>query len=58
MIWFVALLLSLIMLIVLIGGAYMYDDIEWYIQPEETELEAKARNIKERLRWLKSNMVE
>lgn len=54
----VAIILSLIMLIVLIGGAYMYDAIEWYIQPEETELEAKARNIKERLRWLKSNMVE
>lgn len=49
----VAIILSLIMLIVLIGGAYMYDAIEWYIQPEETELEAKARNIKERLRWLK-----
>ena len=56
--WIVTLVLLLIMLIVLIGGAYMYDAIEWYIEPEETELEKKENNIKERYRWLKSNMGE
>ena len=58
MIWFVALLLSLIMIIILVGGAYMHDAIDWYIEPEETELEKKVNNIKERYRWLKSNMGE
>jgi len=56
--WIVTLVLLLIMLIVLIGGAYMYDAIEWYIEPEETELEKKVNNIKERYKWLKSNMGE
>ena len=58
MIWFVALLLSLIMIVILVGGAYMHDAIDWYTEPKETELEKKVKNIKERYRWLKSNMGE
>jgi len=40
------------------SGEKMYDAIEWYIEPEETELEKKVNNIKERYKWLKSNMGE
>jgi len=58
MIWFVALLLSLIMIAILVGGAYMHDAIDWYIEPKETELEKKVNKIKERYKWLKSNMGE
>ena len=44
MIWFVALLLSLIMIVILVGGAYMHDAIDWYTEPKETELEKKVKN--------------
>ena len=56
--WIVAILLSLIMITILISGAYMHDAIDWYTEPKETELEKKVKNIKERYRWLKSNMGE
>ena len=36
----------------------MHDAIDWYTEPKETELEKKVKNIKERYRWLKSNMGE
>jgi len=55
---FVALLLSSIMIAILVGGAYMHDAIDWYTEPKETELEKKVNNIKERYKWLKSNMGE
>jgi hypothetical protein len=46
------------MIAILVGGAYMHDAIDWYIEPKETELEKKVNNIKERYKWLKSNMGE
>ena len=58
MIWFVALLLSSIMIAILVGGAYMHDAIDWYTEPKETELEKRVKNIKERYKWLRLNMGE
>ena len=46
MIWFVALLLSSIMIAILVGGAYMHDAIDWYTEPKETELEKKSKKYK------------
>ena len=52
MIWFVALLLSLIMIAILVGGAYMHDAIDWYIEPKETELEKKVNEFHDGLKIL------
>ena len=48
MIVFVYLLLTIILLATLIGGAYIYEDIDWYTEPPRTEIEIKAHEIKTR----------
>ena len=39
-------------------GAWMYESIDYYTEPEETILEKKVKNIKERYKWLRLNMGE
>ena len=58
MIVFVYTLLIVILLTVLTAGAYMHDAIDWYTEPDKTEIEKKTQNIKERIAWRKLSMVE
>ncbi len=57
MIVFVYLLLTIILLATLIGGAYIYEDIDWYTEPPRTEIEIKAHEIKTRIAWIKLDMA-
>ena len=57
MIVFVYLLLTIILLATLIGGAYIYEDIDWYTEPPRTEIEIKAQDIKARIAWIKLDMA-
>ena len=36
----------------------MYESIDYIIRPKETELEKRTKELKERYKWLKSNMAE
>jgi len=57
MVIFVYVLLTVILLTVLIAGAYMHDAIDWYTEPDKTDIEKQCQNIKERIAWQKLNMV-
>ena len=57
MIVFVYLLLTIILLATLIGGAYIYEDIDWYTEPPRTEIEIKAQDIKAIIAWIKLDMA-
>ena len=57
MIVFVYLLLTIILLATLIGGAYIYEDIDWYTEQPRTEIEIKAHEIKTRIAWIKLDMA-
>jgi uncharacterized BrkB/YihY/UPF0761 family membrane protein len=56
--WIVMIIWMLFFMSIIFVGAWMYESIDYYTEPKETELEKKVNNIKERYRWLKLNMGE
>jgi hypothetical protein len=57
MIVLVIICLLVVLLATLIGGVYIYEDIDWYTEPPRTEIEIKAQDIKARIAWIKLDMA-
>ena len=58
MLWVIVTIFTLIFVFIIFVGAWMYESIDYIIRPKETELEKRTKELKERYKWLKSNMVE
>lgn len=58
MLWVIVTIFTSIFIFIIFVGAWMYESIDYIIGPKETELEKRAKELKERYKWLKSNMVE
>ena len=58
MLWVIVTIFTLIFVFIIFVGAWMYESIDYIIRPKETELEKRAKELKERYKWLKSNMGE
>ena len=56
--WFALFLWIIFFMFIIFMGAWMYEAIDYYTEPEETILEKKVKNIKERYKWLRLNMGE
>ncbi len=56
--WFALFLWIIFFMFIIFMGAWMYESIDYYTEPEETILEKKVKNIKERYKWLRLNMGE
>ena len=58
MLWVIVTIFTSIFIFIIFVGAWMYESIDYIIRPKETELEKRVKELKERNKWLKSNMVE
>ena len=58
MLWIIVAIFASIFMFIVFVGAWMYESIDYIKEPKETKLEKKVKELKERYKWLKSNMGE
>lgn len=56
MLWFLMIIFTSFFMFIIFVGAWMYESIEYIEGPKETDLEKKVKDLKERYKWLRSNM--
>ena len=49
----ISIIFTLFIIFLICISVWMYESIDYYTEPEETEIEKKAKQIKEKYKWLK-----
>lgn len=56
MLWVIVIIFTSFFMFIVFVGAWMYESIDYIKEPKETESEKKVKELKERYKWLRSNM--
>ena len=51
--WVISIIFTLFFIFLICVSVWMYESIDYYTEPEETDIEKKAKQIKEKYKWLK-----